>query len=184
MDSLFHFLLAFMACLVVGLHRKHGLRIVFLFAVIAVLIDLDHWLMPGQVIKPMHNLFFVVLFPLALFLYFYKYEKKGSIKWQTYSLLLLVVLVSHVVVDYFYGSEHGVPLFWPLSDKVYLIPEWSLKFSWAGVYDAAIMNSVSIAFLVGFLVFMSAHFVEDFIYLFKKQHMSAKKAWKNLLSQV
>ena len=184
MDSLFHFILAFMAAMVVGLHKKHGLRIIFIFAAIAVLIDLDHWIMPGVVTKPLHTIFIAVLLPLVLFLFFYKYEKKGSIKWQSYSLILLVVLVSHLVTDYFYGSEHGVPLFWPFIDKVFLIPEWAWTFSIGGVYDAAIMNSVSVAFLIGFAIFMLVHFIEDFIFYFRKKHMSSSKALKKVFSQI
>lgn len=184
MDSLFHFILAIMAAMIVGLHRKHGLRVVFLIALAAVFIDLDHWFIPSIVMKPLHNIFFIVLFPLALFLIFYKYEKKRSIKWQTYALILLVVLVSHLVADFFYGPSNGVPLLYPFSTAIYLFPQYTLGIPMPAGDTGYIITPTAIAFLTGFIIFMLAHFIEDFVYYFRKKHMSFKKACKRVFSQI
>lgn len=177
MDSLFHFVLAIIACMAVGLHRKHGLRIIVLISFFAVLIDIDHFIFAGQ--KYLHNIWLIAIIPIILFFIAYWYEhkqKKRSIRWQTYSLLLLVVMISHAVADYF--SSEGLMLFYPFSKAVIMIPSWLAMQLPNTPY--AIISQASIALLIGFVVILLAHFIEDFIYFVEKKQEPVKTAIKDI----
>ena len=162
MDSLFHFILAILACMAVGLHRKHGFRVIIAVSLIAVLIDVDHFIFGGRTL--LHNIWFIALVPIILFFvaYWYEHRKKPRvIKWQSYILLLLVVLVSHAMADLFQGGKLMIP------NTPY-----------------PIISTTGVAFLIGFVVILSAHFIEDFIYFVDKKHNSIKTAFGKLKSEV
>lgn len=173
MDSLFHFTFAFIGGLAIGLHKKHKVKIIAILAFLAVLIDIDHFL--SQSIKVFHNIF-VVLIPFALFLAFYYYEKdRESIKYQSYSLILLVMLLGHLIADTFY--ERGVRLFYPFSAHVFKSPEVFVNAGGLGHIIAP--EGISIA--VYGLVIALAYFIEDFVYFFEKKHERIRSSLKDSL---
>lgn len=178
MDSLFHFMLAIIAGMAVGLHKKHSLRTIILIALIAVLIDVDHFILGGRSI--FHNIWFIFVLPVALFFYFFKHEKK-SIKRQSYSLILLAVLASHLVADLF--TEGAVMLFWPLSMTAYAIPAWVItKLPISPYYT--IISKEGIALTLGASIILLTHFTEDFIFFFRKKHLGLKKAIRKVKGEL
>lgn len=176
MDSLFHFILAILAGMAVGLHMKHGFRNIVFIALIAVLIDVDHFMFGGRSL--FHNIF-TLLIPIGLFLFFYHFEK-GKIKYQSLSLILFAVLVSHFAADLFYGNS--LPLLWPFSQTPFALPEWLMVKLVGTPY--LIVSKEAIALLLGGGIIMLTHFVEDFIYFFEKKHLSFKKAINKVEEEV
>jgi len=174
MDSLFHFIFAIIGGLALNLHRKHKLELIVFIAFAAVLIDIDHFF--GMVPRgTLHNLFFVIGFPFALFIAFYSYEKKkSSIRLQSAALLLMVMLFSHVIADTF--SEGKVLFFYPLSQAGYGM--LNLEIAFLENLHAGIINVEGIAAVVYFILLLAAIFIEDFIYFFEKQHMKLRAAFR------
>ncbi len=177
MDSLFHFMLAIIAGMAVGLHKKHSFRTIVLIAFAAVIIDVDHFMFGGRSL--FHNVWFIFALPILTFLLAYKYEKK-SIKWQSYSLILLAVLTSHLVADLF--SEGSIMLFWPFSMTAYVIPAAAVFSLPATPYT--IIGQNGIALTIGAAIILLTHFVEDFIYFFRKKHFGLKKTIKRLKGEL
>jgi len=128
MDSLAHFMLALLAGLAVGLHRKHKVSYIALIALFAVLIDLDHFLVGlgyETEYRSMHNIFVAILTPLLLFLIACYFEKgTGTDRFQTFFLLLTLMLASHVLADMVGGP--GVKLFYPYGQTSYALPDYQL----------------------------------------------------------
>ena len=85
-------MLALLAGLAMGLHRRHKVSYVALVSLVSVFIDLDHFLVPlgyETDYRSMHNIFVAILIPLGLFFISYRLEKvSGSDKYQTFSSLL------------------------------------------------------------------------------------------------
>jgi len=172
MDTLFHFIFSIIAGMALGLHLKHKLEIVVLAAAFSLLIDLDHF--GGFITRgSFHNIFIFLLLPFVLFLLAYIYEKpKGQIKWQSFFLLLLVMLAGHVAADSF--SEGKVLLFYPLSMKeIGMISEGTRMFD---SIHPAVVEKEGIALALYFIILAGAVFIEDFIFFFEKQHESFKKS--------
>ena len=145
----------------------------------------------------LHNIFVVALLPLAVFLFFFHYEnkffnksKRKSIKLQTYSLLLLVMLVGHVAADTFYEGE--VKFFYPLSMKTIKAPNFTAaidslfpQFSYLMPYPwAKIISTDGIALLVYAVIIMFGAFAEDFIYFFEKKHESFRRSLKDVIADL
>ena len=175
MDTLYHFVFSIIVGLAIGLHIKHKFRIVAALAFLSVLVDVDHFL--GLSARgTFHNIFFMFFIPVVLFLIFYAYEEKKSIKFQSYSLILLVMLMGHLVSDIMYGG--GVKLFYPFSDVMYSAPAYTVLVT-SGFYSPVISGD-GIILLVYALILFSAVFAEDFIYFFEKKHEGVKKSLKSV----
>jgi membrane-bound metal-dependent hydrolase YbcI (DUF457 family) len=176
MDSLAHFMLALMAGLAVGLHRRHKVRYVALVALLAVLIDLDHFLVLigiGTVYRSMHNVFVAVMLPLLLFELSWFFERKtASFGFQTFFLLLTIMLAGHVIAD-MVGSP-GVKLLYPFSNADYSLPDivFALPNGWEIVGRDGVYLSI-----YGAVVFVGA-LIHDALYYEEKKKMGAVKAIK------
>ena len=196
MDSLFHFVFSIIAGLAIIPRQKHKLNIVFMLAFSAVVIDIDHFF-GFSARGTLHNIFITLFFPVALFLFFFHYEnrwfnksKKKSIKLQTYSLLLLVMLTGHIVADTFYHG--GVKYFYPLSGKNYEMPSFELSvekfvpqlsaltdYPWANVITR---DGIALS-LYAIIIFLGL-FAEGFIYFFEQKHERFRKALKDVFTDI
>jgi len=171
MDTLFHFIFSIIVGLAIGMHRKHKISILVMLAFLSILVDVDHFL--GLSSRgTFHNVFFVFFVPILLFFIFYAYEERKSIKLQTYSLILLVMLTGHLVSDMLHGS--AVKLFYPFSNTLYTFPQYTILAT--SDFFSPIVSGDGLMLLVYSLILLSAVFVEDFIYHFEKKHESVKKA--------
>lgn len=123
MQPIVHFLLSAIAGFGVGIHlenTKKKFLLIFLFALAATAIDLDH-LLPvyGESgIAIFHNVFVFILLPAELFLIFYIYERqKGTTIRQRSCLILSVMFIGAMLTDGI--SESGMTLFYPLNTQIY-----------------------------------------------------------------
>ena len=180
MDSLFHFIFAFIVGLALGLHIKHKLTFVFFVALLATLIDVDHLFLlfnPAMfpVNEPLHNIFVIALLPFVLFLIaFYFERKKGSIYFQSFFLILMVLLIGHVVADMFYRP---IALLYPLSTMQFAFPDFELLLP--SEFYLPLISKQGLALAAYALVVLAGVFVGDFIYFFEKKHERAKQALKD-----
>ena len=158
-----------------GLHIKHKIEVVAFAAFLSILVDVDHFL--GFVTRgTFHNIFVVLLIPFLFFMAAYLYEKpKGKIVLQSFFLLLMVMLSAHVVADTF--TEGKVMLFYPFSSAEIGMVSWESQFL-EGLHPA-IVNKEGIGLAFYFLILAAATFIEDFIYLFEKQHEKFSKALRD-----
>jgi hypothetical protein len=124
MDPLFHFVMSFAGgyILLRGLKAKFRWRDLFLLSVLAGLMDIDHFTGLGNNLI-FHNLAFIIGFPLLLMVIFrhLKHEKMFF-----YSLALMVMMLGQLPFDMLEGL-YGVPLLFPFSGELYMIPfNWNL----------------------------------------------------------
>ena len=175
MDTLFHFTFSIIVGLAIGIHVKHKFRVLVALAFLSILVDVDHFMGIGSR-GTFHNVFFVFLIPLMLFVISYVYEERKSIKYQTYSLILLVMLTGHLVGDMLYGS--AVKLFYPFSNTLYTFPEYTILATTE--FYSPIVSADGLMLLVYSLILCSAIFVEDVIYLFEKKHKTLRNAFRDV----
>lgn len=119
MDTLFHFVFALVGgyVLVKGLGIRFNPKILVLLSLLSLLIDMDHLMVFMGLSKTLrlHNLF-VVCIPIFLFFIFR----------TIYFPIFSVMLFGHLIADMVQGI-YGVPLFYPFSETMYLIPKnWEI----------------------------------------------------------
>jgi len=140
----------------------------FILAPLSTIMDLDHALnyhrikplkqaLFGHLQSPLHNLLFVLAACVLLYLFLRLLQLPGR---RMYPAALGVMMLGSLVFD-MVGGMYGVPLFFPLSDRLYQIPHWwrfiPVGHSYAvepmGIALAAYFSMVAIAALVarGFL---------------------------------
>ena len=175
MDTLYHFVFSIIVGLAIGVHIKHKFRILVALAFLSVLVDVDHFF--GLSARgTFHNIFFMFFIPGILFLIFYVHEDKKSIKLQSYSLILLVMLMGHMVSDMMYGGS--VMLFYPFSQAMYGVPTYEVLAT-SGFYSPIVTGN-GLVLMTYTLILLSVVFLEDFIYFFEKRHKSMKKALRSV----
>lgn len=176
MDSLFHFVFAFIAGMAVNTKLDHRPFWVALVALSAVLIDVDHLIFAYT--RTFHSLVFVVGVPALLFYAAYHREKESdSITYQSLAILLFVMLVGHVIADMFDGGT--LRLFYPFLSAEFTVPASVelnfLKANWfVSTRDGA-------AIAVYGAVIGLAYYAEEFIYFFEERHESAANALRDAL---
>ena len=174
MDTLFHFVFSVMAGMAV-FREKHRIPAVLTLAFLSVLVDLDHFF--GMSARgTFHNIFIVIGIPVTAFVMFYFYERKKSIKLQTYALTLMVMLAGHVAADTFYGGE--VKLLYPLSSQEFVSPS-TLVLATDQFYSPIISRD-GMSLTVYSIILMLVFFVDDFIYFFENKHQKIKKALESV----
>ncbi|MDY6762006.1 MAG: metal-dependent hydrolase [Candidatus Nanohaloarchaea archaeon] len=182
MDSLFHFVFAFIAGMAVNVRLDHRPLWVVLVAFSAVLIDIDHLLFLAGALpykRAFHSFLVVGLLPAALFYASYRYERGSeSIRYQSLSLLLFVMLTGHVVADLF--NEGAVPLLYPLSSLLVTLPQGLEATVLQEGWHVVTPESVSLA-LYGAII-GAAYYTEELIYFFEQQHETVETAVKDAFS--
>ncbi len=179
MDLLSHFILALLAGLAVGLHRKHRLSLIVFISFCSVLIDLDHFLVPlgyASQHRSFHNVFVVFFLPLSLFLVSYLLERNSrSDRFQTFFLLLTVMLTGHVIFD----MTGPVQIFYPLSDMKISLPKVNVQAT--DDFYSTIVNSAGIGLaLYALIVFLGA-LLHDTLYHKKHKHLSSGNALQHAI---
>jgi len=116
-------MLAVLAGMAFGLHRKHGLKYLISLSLLSVLIDLDHFLVPmgyATEYRSMHSIWIATLLPAALFFVSRAFENgTDGDGWQTFFLLMTVMLTGHLVMDMTGGP---VKLLYPLDNRPTALP--------------------------------------------------------------
>src|SRR5437867_12553870 len=99
MDALFHFIFPLIALLAARVKIKHELPVALGLAFSAAALDIDHFF--GMVARAtLHNIFVVLLFPLALFILSLRFEKASNY-YKNITLTLLLFWLSHPISDMF-----------------------------------------------------------------------------------
>ena len=174
MDLLFHFLFPVITALAAKVHVKHRLRNILIAGALTVLIDLDHFI--GVERATFHNVFITLLLPLIIVILVFNF--KTSYYFKGFSILLLIFLSSHLILDIFSGS---IALFYPLSGNYYtfdfniMIPINS-KFTLEGYLVSSLGTSILVYFIV---ILLPCLFLDDIIEIMKKKHESFRKALKD-----
>ncbi|MDY6769239.1 MAG: metal-dependent hydrolase [Candidatus Nanohaloarchaea archaeon] len=175
MDSLFHFVFAFIAGMAVNVKLDHEPMWVAVVALSAVLIDIDHLLFLAGVLpfpRTFHALLFTVAAPLLLFYAAYLYERgTDSITYQSLSLLLLVMMIGHVTADLF--NEGAIRLFYPFTGTAFTAPQVTVSVVKEG-WHVVTPESIVLALYGGIIGL--AYYAEEFIYFFEEKHETVGNA--------
>lgn len=177
MDSLFHFVFAFIAGMAINARIGHHTPLqVAAVAFLSILIDVDHVLFAYN--RAFHTVFIAVLLPLLLFYTAYRYERRtGGIRYQSLAILLLVMLVGHVIADMLNGG--ALQVLYPLSDVTIHIPSaLRLSFIQKNWY---LLSPDGVALAVYGGVIAAAYYTEAFIERFEKSHEAMGAAVRSAL---
>ena len=174
MDSVFHLIFPLIIALAAKVHLKHGLEWILGLALATVLLDLDVFFIHRATF---HNLFVVLLLPAILAALAFQYEKKGT-KWKTLSLLLLLFLLSHTILDM--GTESGVQLLYPFTDQVYQFTGGVSVSLPTG--EGYLVSGLGISLLLYFFLLLLVLFMEDFVKYFEKDG-NVEKAFKDTIKK-
>jgi lysylphosphatidylglycerol synthetase-like protein (DUF2156 family) len=177
MDTLSHFTLALLAGMAVGLHRKHRLRYVIFISLLSVLIDLDHFLVPmgySTEYRSMHSIWIAVLIPLLLFTAAHILERKsGKDGWQTFFLLMMIMLTGHLVTDMIGGP---VKIFYPVSEKQISLPKVNVQAT--DRFTSTIANNTGLGIAIYACIIFSGAIVHDVIWHSKRDKKGSRDALK------
>jgi len=175
MDTIFHFLFPVITALAAKVHVKHELRDILIAGAFTVLIDLDHFI--GVERATFHNIFITLLLPIIIVLLAFSFKTKYDFK--GFSILLLIFLSSHLILDVF--SEGPIAIFYPISDSYYkfdfniIIPLESNFVS-----EGYLISTLGIGILIYFImIFLPCLFLDDIIEIMEKKHESFRKALKD-----
>lgn len=177
MDTLFHFMLALIGGFALNSRRSYSVLFLFSAALVSVLIDADHFIFAYR--RTFHNVFTVVLIPLALFYLAYLYEDRRSIRLQSFFLVLMVMLMGHVITD-LAATPGGLMLFYPVSHAYYSVPKVEIMAT--SDFYSPLVSTLGIALLLYGLLISFGLFIEDFIYFFEEKHEKLKRALSDALA--
>lgn len=183
MDTLFHFLFPVITALAAKVHVKHRIKSILIAGALAVLIDLDHFV--GVERATFHNIFITLLLPLVIV--FLAFIFKASYNLKGLSILLLIFLSSHLVLDLFPGN---VALFYPFSSTYYsfnfnvMIPLKS-NFVPEGYLEGYLISTLGVGILIySIIIILPCLFLDDIIEIMEKRHESFRKALKDFLKKI
>jgi membrane-bound metal-dependent hydrolase YbcI (DUF457 family) len=180
MDSLFHFIFPIIAALAAKVHVKHEIRNILIVGVLAVLIDVDHFV--GVERATFHNIFVTFLLPIIIIILAFSFKTNYSFK--GFSILLLIFLSSHTFLDVFSGPP-GVALFYPISDTYYSLEfgvTIPLKTKFApSIMEGYIISSLGLGILLYLIIIiLPCLFLDDIIETMEKKHEGFRKALRSL----
>jgi len=172
MDSVFHFIFPLIIALAARVHLKHGIEWVLGLSLVTVLMDLDVFFIHRATF---HNLFVTLLLPAVLVALAFQYEKRGT-KYKTLSLLLLLFLFSHTILDM--GTEAGVQLLYPFTGQVYQFTGGVSVNLPAG--EGYLLSGLGTSLMLYFFMLLLVLFVEDFVNYFEKDR-NVERALKDTI---
>ncbi len=113
MDALYHIVLSLLGAMALGFHLKHTKMFVLLACLLSAVMELDR--IPNVFFTgALHNLWFVLVLPLALFAFTKLLGKIWRIRaLERFFLLIAALSTGHLVLDVFAGPEK---VLYPLSD--------------------------------------------------------------------
>jgi hypothetical protein len=176
MDTLSHFIFSVLGGMAVGLHKKHKLRYVVFISLLAVLIDLDHFLVPwGNILerRSMHTIYFAILAPAILFLASRHYERHTEKdRFQTFFLLLGIMLTGHLIADMIEGP---VKIFYPLSNANITLPKVNIQAT--KDFQSTIVGQYGIGLAAYAIIIFSGALLHDTLWHARRD----KSGYKNAL---
>ncbi|MEA3254748.1 MAG: metal-dependent hydrolase [Candidatus Altiarchaeota archaeon] len=180
MDSLSHFILAVLAGLALGLHRKHRIHLIVFISFCSVLIDLDHFLVPlgyASQYRSFHNVFVVFFLPFSLFLLSCFLERNGSSdRFQVFFLLLTVMLIGHVIADMIDGP---VQIFYPVSDVGVSVPNVDIQAT--SDFISPIVNSHGLGLAIYAVVIFVGVFIHVVLFHMRRKRLSLGDALRHVV---
>jgi hypothetical protein len=180
MDSLSHLIFSILAGMAVGLHKKHKLRYVVFISFLAVLLDLDHFLVPlgyQTEYRSMHNIYIVIFAPIILFVISYRYERKtGSDRFQTFFLLLGIMLAGHLIVD---SIEGPVKIFYPFSNASIHLPHVNIQAT--KDFSSPIITPYAIGLAAYAAVIFLGALIHDTLWHARRENKGLKDALKHAI---
>ncbi|HLC51092.1 MAG TPA: metal-dependent hydrolase [archaeon] len=177
MDTLFHFLFPIMAAMAVRVHLKHPVRNILIAAFVSsFVLDLDHFIFLER--ATFHNLFLTMLLPLLVV--FYAFHYRTSLQFKGFSILMLVFLFSHVILDVVFPP--GVALLWPLSAEYITIdPSVWVPLSSLFAVEGMVASPLGIALLFYFAaIVVPCYFLNMIITIMEKRHEDFRKALRDI----
>jgi len=169
MDSLFHLAVSYLSGMAINPRLNHRPEEVLAVSILSVGIDIDHLLFSYP--RAFHTVFIVLLLPSVLFYISYRYERNSeSIKYQTLSILLFVMLSAHLLVDLFF--EGTIRPFYPVSSFELVAPQIEIN---AIRENWIVISSEGFLLTLNALVVSLGFFAEKFIYFFETQHETVEE---------
>ena len=137
MDALFHFVFQLVGgyVLLKGLNVRFNILILIFLAFCSLLVDVEHVLPYLANVFPLLDLIdhikfhtiFIIAIPLSILIFLY-FMKKGTNELYGYLLAFSIMLFGELTADMITGM-YGIPLFYPFSDALYMIPKsWEVPF--------------------------------------------------------
>jgi len=125
LDPLFHYMISLTGGYIILKNlNQYNTRALLILSTISLMIDLDHF--TGLGIQVLHNL---TVPALTIVAFIYLHKKKQE-KYAAYMLALTVMLGGCLLMDMVQGM-YGIPLFYPLSSELYLMPaSWDITLPW------------------------------------------------------
>lgn len=183
MDSFFHFIFVLIFLIAARVHVKHHSLAPLFFALVTLTPDIDHFF-GLQARATFHNIFITLLIPLSLVLVAFWFEKKG-VFWKQFSLILLVALAVHPVLD-LPTTNHAfeVQYFWPFSHQGISIDSTSFPeiFHFGG--ENYIVSPLSASMGIAFLIMLPILFLEETIGFMDRRKESLKTAAKDYSKEI
>jgi len=158
MDALFHIVIAYVGGIILlkNLNVDFNLWVVFMLSVISLIVtDIDHFI--DTEIPIFHNIFLLIIFPTIILLYLHSREKYN---YFNYRLTLIVMFIGHLLTDMVEGM-YGIPLFYPVSNRLYMIPEW-LEIYLPLNHASWIVSRLGIALFLYFTLILSVPIIFKF----------------------
>ena len=173
MDTLFHFVFPLMAAMAAQVHIKHPVKNLLIAAFLAsIVLDLDHFIFIER--ATFHNLFITLLLPSLLV--FHAFHKKASYETKGLSIVLLIFLFSHTVLDVI--TEPGVALLYPISEEYFVFnPSLWIPLESTFVTEGMLISPLGIGGLVYFvLVVIPCYFLDKSMQVMERQHKNLHRA--------
>ena len=179
MDTLFHFLFTLIALYAARVHIKHHHLAPLAFAFMAIVPDIDHFF--GMASRgTLHNIFVALFFPLLLILLAFRFERYRTV-WKKASILLLLVLVGHPVLDFFTGNS--VLFFYPLSSQPVNLTGFAYWINIGG-QSYPLVSPDSAGVLIYSLILAGAFFLDELVDIRDRTHRGFGYAFGRLAEQV
>jgi hypothetical protein len=178
MDSLSHYIFSVLAGMAVGLHKKHKLRYVLFISLLAVLLDLDHFLVPLGFLsehRSLHTVYFATLAPSILFLISYCFERKAEKdRFQTFFLLLGIMLTGHLIADMIEGP---VKIFYPLSNANITLPKVNIQAT--KDFQSTIVGQYGLGLAAYAFVIFAGALIHDTLWHARREKQGLKQALRH-----
>jgi len=176
MDLLFHFLFPVIGALAAKIHVKHAVRNILIIGALNVVLDLDHFF--GVERATLHNIFITLLLPIFIIILAFSF--KTSYNFKGVSVLLLIFLSSHLILDIF--SEGPIAIFYPLSNIYYRVDlDITMPLDSRFAERGYLISTLGVGILIYFIIIiLPCLFLDDIIEIMEKRHESFRKAIKDL----
>lgn len=182
MDAAFHFFFVMFFLFAARVHIKHHSLAPLFFAFVTMFPDIDHFFgLQSRV--TFHNVFFTVLFPLALVAIAFLFEKKG-VFWKQFAIILLVVLAIHPVLDLPTENHlYQVKYFWPVSQKGFSLDSSDFAPYFSIAQEHFLISPLSVSIALALLLMLPVWFLEETVDFMARKKENAEEAAEDTLRE-